>query len=110
MAGKTAHECFQTLLDNPQLRRTTRCVANAKTYIKGDFAAGWRKALHDGMGRRNGVHAEDRGRLQGLTRTGTLLPTDGIANDGSRFRSGPIRRSTTAAMRTWAGCRSCPSR
>ena len=23
-------------------------VANAKTYIKGDFAAGWRKALHDG--------------------------------------------------------------
>ena len=22
--------------------------ANAKTYIKGDFAAGWRKALHDG--------------------------------------------------------------
>ena len=23
-------------------------VANAKTYIKGDFATGWRKALHDG--------------------------------------------------------------
>ena len=23
-------------------------VANAKTYIKGDFATAWRKALHDG--------------------------------------------------------------
>ena len=31
-----------------RLLRTTPLLPNAKTYIKGDFDAGWRKALHDG--------------------------------------------------------------
>jgi len=46
--GKTAHDVFQSLLDNPQASGFDVVSANAKTYVKGDFAAGWRKALHDG--------------------------------------------------------------
>jgi MoCo/4Fe-4S cofactor protein with predicted Tat translocation signal len=46
--GKSAHDVLQTLLDNPQASAHDVVVANAKTYIKGDFATGWRKALHDG--------------------------------------------------------------
>jgi len=46
--GKSAFDVFQTLLENTQLSAYDVVVANAKTYIKGDFAAGWRKALHDG--------------------------------------------------------------
>ena len=46
--GKTSHDVFQALLDNPQASGYDVVTANAKTYIKGDFAEGWRKALHDG--------------------------------------------------------------
>jgi MoCo/4Fe-4S cofactor protein with predicted Tat translocation signal len=46
--GKSAHDVLQSLLDNPQASAYDVVVANAKTYIKGDFATGWRKALHDG--------------------------------------------------------------
>jgi MoCo/4Fe-4S cofactor protein with predicted Tat translocation signal len=46
--GKSAHDVLQTLLENSQISAYGAVVANAKTYIKGDFAAGWRKALHDG--------------------------------------------------------------
>jgi MoCo/4Fe-4S cofactor protein with predicted Tat translocation signal len=46
--GKTLHDVFQSLLDNPAASAYDAVVATAKTYIKGDFAAGWRKALHDG--------------------------------------------------------------
>jgi MoCo/4Fe-4S cofactor protein with predicted Tat translocation signal len=46
--GKSAHDILQGLLDNPQASAYDAVVANAKTYIKGDFESGWRKALHDG--------------------------------------------------------------
>jgi molybdopterin-containing oxidoreductase family iron-sulfur binding subunit len=46
--GKSAHDVLQALLENPQASAYDVVVANAKTYIKGDFATGWRKALHDG--------------------------------------------------------------
>jgi molybdopterin-containing oxidoreductase family iron-sulfur binding subunit len=46
--GKSSHDIFQTLLENPQLSAYDVVLANAKDNIKGDFAAGWRKALHDG--------------------------------------------------------------
>jgi len=46
--GKSSHDVFQTLLDNPQASAYDAVVANAKTYVKGDFATAWRKALHDG--------------------------------------------------------------
>lgn len=46
--GKTAHDVLQTLLENGGLSSFEIVQANSKTYIKGDAAAGWRKALHDG--------------------------------------------------------------
>ena len=46
--GKTGHDILQSLLDAPVSSAYDAVVANAKTYIKGDFATGWRKALHDG--------------------------------------------------------------
>ena len=46
--GKSSHDVFQALLENPQATGYDVVTANAKTYIKGDFAEGWRKALHDG--------------------------------------------------------------
>jgi molybdopterin-containing oxidoreductase family iron-sulfur binding subunit len=45
--GKSAHDVFQALLD-PSLSGYDVVVANAKTYLKGDFAEAWKKALHDG--------------------------------------------------------------
>ena len=46
--GKSPHDVFQALLDDPQASGYDVVTATAKTYIKGDFAEGWRKALHDG--------------------------------------------------------------
>jgi MoCo/4Fe-4S cofactor protein with predicted Tat translocation signal len=46
--GKSAHDVLQALLDNPQASAYDVVQANAKTSIKGDFATGWRKTLHDG--------------------------------------------------------------
>ena len=46
--GKSAHDVFQALLDNQQASAYDVVVANAKTYIKGDFSTSWRKSLHDG--------------------------------------------------------------
>jgi MoCo/4Fe-4S cofactor protein with predicted Tat translocation signal len=45
--GKSSHDVLQALLD-PSISAHDAVVANAKSYIKGDFVAGWRKALHDG--------------------------------------------------------------
>ncbi|MDE3105515.1 MAG: TAT-variant-translocated molybdopterin oxidoreductase [Acidobacteriota bacterium] len=46
--GKQAHDVLQTLLANPQGSAYEAVQATARGYIQGDFAAGWRKALHDG--------------------------------------------------------------
>ena len=46
--GHSAHDVLQALLDNPQATAFDAVVANAKAYVKGDFATGFRKALHDG--------------------------------------------------------------
>ena len=46
--GKSAHDIVQTLLD-PSVNAYSAVLANAKTYSTGgDFAAAWRKTLHDG--------------------------------------------------------------
>ena len=45
--GKSAHDVLQALLD-PSKSAYDVVVENAKTYIKGDFPTGWKKALHDG--------------------------------------------------------------
>ncbi len=46
--GKSAHDVLQSLLDNPQLGAYEAVRATQKENIKGDFEAGWRKALHAG--------------------------------------------------------------
>jgi len=46
--GKSSHDVFQTLLDNPALSAYESVRETAKSSIKGDFEAGWRKSLHQG--------------------------------------------------------------
>ena len=46
--GRTAHDVFQTLLDQPTLSAYEAVRTTQKANIKGDFETGWRKALHDG--------------------------------------------------------------
>ena len=46
--GKSAHDVFQTLLDEPLLSAYEAVRTTQKDNIKGDFETGWRKALHDG--------------------------------------------------------------
>ena len=45
--GVGAHDVLATLLD-PSQGAYDVVLATAKTYIEGDFAKGWQKALHDG--------------------------------------------------------------
>jgi molybdopterin-containing oxidoreductase family iron-sulfur binding subunit len=46
--GRTAHDFFQNLLDDPMTSSYDAVRATWKTSIKGDFETGWRKVLHDG--------------------------------------------------------------
>jgi len=46
--GKSAHHIFQALLNEPGLSPYDAVRETWKTTIKGDFEAGWRKALHSG--------------------------------------------------------------
>ncbi len=46
--GRTAHDVFQTLLDEPRLSAYEAVRETWKSTIKGDFETGWRKALHSG--------------------------------------------------------------
>ena len=46
--GKTAHHILQAMLDEPGLSSHEAVRLTWKPVIKGDFEAGWRKALHDG--------------------------------------------------------------
>jgi len=46
--GRTAHDIFQVLLDEPQLSAYEAVRTTWRSTIKGDFETGWRKALHAG--------------------------------------------------------------
>jgi len=46
--GKTAHDVFQALLNEPGLSAYDAVRETWKSTIKGDFETGWRKALHAG--------------------------------------------------------------
>ncbi|MGA2752790.1 MAG: TAT-variant-translocated molybdopterin oxidoreductase [Terracidiphilus sp.] len=46
--GHTAHHVFQALLNDPMVSPYDAVRETWKPVIKGDFEAGWRKALHDG--------------------------------------------------------------
>jgi MoCo/4Fe-4S cofactor protein with predicted Tat translocation signal len=46
--GRSSHDIFQTLLDEPMLSAYEAVRQTQRANIKGDFETGWRKALHDG--------------------------------------------------------------
>ncbi len=46
--GRTAHDVLETLLDEPVASAYQAVRTTWQSTIKGDFEAGWRKALHDG--------------------------------------------------------------
>jgi molybdopterin-containing oxidoreductase family iron-sulfur binding subunit len=46
--GHTAHHVFQALLNDPMVSPYDAVRETQKANIRGDFEAGWRKALHDG--------------------------------------------------------------
>jgi MoCo/4Fe-4S cofactor protein with predicted Tat translocation signal len=46
--GRTAHDVFQTLLDEPELSAYEAVRATWRPVIRGDFETGWRKVLHQG--------------------------------------------------------------
>jgi MoCo/4Fe-4S cofactor protein with predicted Tat translocation signal len=46
--GRSAHDVFQTLLDDPKLSSYEAVRTTWRSMVKGDFEAGWRKTLHDG--------------------------------------------------------------
>ncbi|MFZ1937986.1 MAG: TAT-variant-translocated molybdopterin oxidoreductase [Terracidiphilus sp.] len=46
--GHTAHDVFQSLLQQPMLSAYEAVRQTWQSTIKGDFEVGWRKALHDG--------------------------------------------------------------
>ena len=46
--GRTAHDVFQTLLNEPQLSAYEAVRQTWQSTIKGDFEIGWRKSLHGG--------------------------------------------------------------
>ncbi|UWZ86201.1 TAT-variant-translocated molybdopterin oxidoreductase [Occallatibacter riparius] len=46
--GRSAHDVLQALLDEPMMSAYSAVQETWKPVIKGDFDAGWRKALHDG--------------------------------------------------------------
>ena len=46
--GKSAHDVFQALLDEPMLSAYEAVRQTQRSNIKGDFETGWRKVLHDG--------------------------------------------------------------
>ena len=62
--GKTAHDVFQTLLDEPLLSAYEAVRETRKANIKGDFETGWRKALHAGWIEDTAFDKRRRGRSQ----------------------------------------------
>ena len=78
--GRTAHDILQTLLPDAQGSAFTAVQTNARTYIKGDFAEGWRKALHDGWVEGTAFTPRAGGAAKGAT-AATSTPTAGGSGD-----------------------------
>ncbi len=75
--GKTAHDVLQSLLENSGMSSFEVVQANSKTYIKGDAAAGWRKALHDGWVEGSAFEAKS-----GATARAATIPASAASGSG----------------------------
>jgi MoCo/4Fe-4S cofactor protein with predicted Tat translocation signal len=71
--GRSAHDVFQTLLDEPQLSAYEAVRVTARPLIKGDFETGWRKALHQGWIDDSAFTTKTSGSAQSLG--GVQVPT-----------------------------------
>ena len=103
--GKSAHDVFQTLLDNPLLSAYEAVRTTQKDNIKGEFETGWRKVLHAGW--IDDTTYRGRRRTKGRIIQSSRRQTQKIS---SKSFFVPIRTSMTVAIRTLAGCRNSPSR
>src|ERR1700678_2900515 len=65
--GRSAHDVFQTLLDEPGLSAYEAVRLTARPLIKGDFETGWRKALHQGWIDDSAFTAKSSGSAQSLS-------------------------------------------
>jgi len=87
--GKSSHDVLQALLD-PSVSAYDAVVANAKTYIKGDFEKGWKTALHDGWVDGTAFEAK----TVGAPKSGTQIPSGndkpiiGAPKSGTQIPSG----------------------
>ena len=61
--GHTAHDVFQSLLQEPMLSSYEAVRQTWQSTIKGDFETGWRKALHDGWIENTAPAAASPGKL-----------------------------------------------
>jgi MoCo/4Fe-4S cofactor protein with predicted Tat translocation signal len=71
--GKSAHDVFQTLLEEPELSAYEAVRVTVRPLIKGDFEVGWRKALHQGWIDDSAFTASGSG--SALSLSGLKVPT-----------------------------------
>ncbi len=78
--GHTAHDVFQTLLNEPMQSAYAAVRETQKTNIKGDFEEGWRKALHDGWIADTAYAPQDKARPGGpsIPKVPTPTPKDSL--------------------------------
>ncbi len=91
--GRTAHDVFQALLDEPMLSPYDAVRETCKPLIKGDFEKGWRAALHagwiDGTRLRQDCESECSRGVQGGC---SHADGEGFAGDYLPPRSDDLRR------------------
>jgi Fe-S-cluster-containing dehydrogenase component len=74
--GKTAHDVFQALLNEPQLSAYEAVRETWRSTIKGDFETGWRKALHSGWIDGTAFAAAGGGAKAGMPKVPAPSPKD----------------------------------
>ncbi len=85
--GVSAHDMLATLLD-PSQGGYDVVLATAKTYIPGDFAKGWQKALHDGWVEGTAYTPVTLGAPKAMP-TMAAIPTGGSGSLEVRFLADP---------------------
>jgi Fe-S-cluster-containing dehydrogenase component len=98
--GKSAHDVLQSLID-PSTSPYDAVVANAKTYITGDFATGWRKALHDGWVAGTAFTAKSVGAPSGGGASAPAAPVNNAGGMEISFRPDPTLYDGRFANNGW---------
>ena len=83
--GHNAHDVLQALLD-PSIEAYDAVFATAKTYIPGDFAAGWKKALHDGWVEGTAFQAKSVGSPRAFIASGAASAAAPASSGGMEIR------------------------